>query len=223
MNNSKPVLIELHFLPCVDYFLSIINSSEINFDISERYQKQSFRNRTLILGANKTLILTVPVQHNSQGIMKDIKIENSQNWKKIFLKTIQSSYRKSPYFEHYYDYIDNIINTDFIYLWELNYKLLTTCLQFMNLNVGVNIVDHHTSEMCINKKDLRNIINNKKNYYNKDIIGRLSYTQTFGRKFVNNLGIIDILFCEGNYTLNLLQNVLKHNEIPNEQILLSEC
>ena len=70
------------------------------------YQKQTFRNRTYIHGANGKLLLTIPVKHLGEighQYYQTVEIENSFNWQKQHWKSIQSAYRSSPYFEFYED------------------------------------------------------------------------------------------------------------------------
>lgn len=205
------MIIESHFLPCLDYFISAINSERIILDIGEHYQKQTYRNRAYFMGPNNILLYTVPVKYSylNKVLTKDIKIDYNQSWIGIFLKSIRSSYGKSPYFEHFFPYLERILQKQQIYLWELNTNLLTLCLDFIDYNKQLIINEMKIDVAINNNKDLRNCINPKKNHYNKDILAHLTYKQTFGKEFVNNLSILDLIFCEGNHSKMLLISALK--------------
>ncbi len=74
------LLIELHHLPCLDYWKTILKAhnsgDEVILEANENYNKQSYRNRTYILGANGKIALTVPVQKGSQRKpIKEVKID----------------------------------------------------------------------------------------------------------------------------------------------------
>ena len=89
----------------LDYFSCIKNSKNIAIDLNEFFHKQSFKNRCQIYGANGLLNLTVPIQRKpGRNPVKDIKIEYSFNWQKVHWKSLESSYRSSPYFEYYEHY-----------------------------------------------------------------------------------------------------------------------
>ena len=85
------------------YYSLIANSNKIILDVYENFNKQSFRNRCVIASPNGPLKLIIPVVRSSKNIVKDVKIDNTQNWKKIHWKSLESSYRSSPYFEFYED------------------------------------------------------------------------------------------------------------------------
>ncbi|HLL93336.1 MAG TPA: WbqC family protein, partial [Spirosoma sp.] len=59
------LLIELHYLPCLDYIAGIGQFERVWLEAHEHYQKQSYRNRTYVLTANKVDVLTVPVQQGT--------------------------------------------------------------------------------------------------------------------------------------------------------------
>ena len=85
------------------YYSLIANSNKIILDVYENFNKQSFRNRCVIASPDGPLKLIIPVVRSSKNIVKDVKIDNTQNWKKIHWKSLESSYRSSPYFEFYED------------------------------------------------------------------------------------------------------------------------
>ena len=76
----------------IDYYAALLKSDHVVLDVHEFYQKQSFRNRCVIAGANGPLNLIVPIQRiGGKSMMKDLKIDHSQNWKKIHWKSLETN------------------------------------------------------------------------------------------------------------------------------------
>ena len=83
------------------YYSSMLKAKMVTIDLFENFHKQSFRNRCCIASPNGVLNLVIPINRKSKSIIKEVKIDNSQNWRKIHWKSLESSYRSSPYFEFY--------------------------------------------------------------------------------------------------------------------------
>ena len=92
------LVISTAYLPPIQYFARLFKAEKIIFERYEHYPKQTYRNRCVIYGANGPLTLTVPVTKGNllKIYTKDIKIDNSSNWRKIHLKAIESAYQNSP-------------------------------------------------------------------------------------------------------------------------------
>lgn len=196
------LLIESQYLPNIAYFKMINNASNFTLEANENFQKQSFRNRTLILTSNKVDSLTVPIiNSNSKQLIRDVEIDYSQNWVNVHLRSIRSAYGNSPFFEHYFPYIEHIVCKRHKYLFELNFQLLERILKLLKINIDIQLTDdfyHH--EIC-QFDDLRDAIHPKKslelNLFTENI-SFSTYSQVFGEKFVENLSIIDLLMNEGS-------------------------
>ena len=71
-------------------------AKEVVFEMYDNFQKQTFRNRCYIYGANGKQLLSVPIQHKGSGDRqktKDVRIDNSFPWRKNLIKSLESSYR----------------------------------------------------------------------------------------------------------------------------------
>ena len=89
----------------IDYFAEMVKSQELNIEVCENFQKQTYRNRCNILGANGKLMLNIPVLHDKSKLFKDIQPSYEYNWQKEHIKSLKSAYQSSPYFEYYEDEI----------------------------------------------------------------------------------------------------------------------
>jgi hypothetical protein len=45
--------------------------------------------------------------------------------------------------------------------------------------------------------DLRNVLLSKKSYNTRNFFRPVSYTQVFGKSFVDNASLVDLIFCKG--------------------------
>lgn len=215
----KKTLIELHHLPCLDFWKTILEADEIILEASENYNKQSYRNRTYILGANSKIALTVPVIKGSQRTtITEVKIDYSTDWNRQHWQSIKSAYGKSPFFIHYADFLEPIYQNPPTLLWDFNYKLLTICQKLLRISLSIKKTESFEKEVDNQILDKRNTISPKKSA----IFSHLPYYQTFGNKFENdvtlrdnkeagssifenNLSILDLLFNEGTNALHFLK------------------
>ena len=153
----------------------------------EHYQRHSLRNRTYIVGANKTLLLTVPVvsKNSSKTLIENIKIATN-NWKKKHINSIQSYYGSAPFFIHYFDQLENIINKNHVFLIDLNYDLLNYFLEELSITKEIRKTENYIKSYCNDTLDQRLNMKNTPNFK--------KYTQVFSNIFIPNLSIIDLIF-----------------------------
>ncbi len=98
------VLAESHFLPSLEYFCAILPFGQIILEGHEHFEKQTFRNRCYINTAQGKMMLTVPLKERHGKILtKDVQLESGNKWRNSHWRTIESAYRKAPYFDFYCD------------------------------------------------------------------------------------------------------------------------
>lgn len=205
------MLIELHYLPNIDYFLELLKADEITLECQETYQKQTYRNRTLILGVNKVETLTIPILHrlDQNQLITATAIDYTTRWAHIHLQTLRSAYGRAPFFEYYFPLFEKIYQSKPPLLFDLNEQLLSACLKIMGVNKTFRKSEHYQPQLINPIDDKRNLIHPKKMPQNVDRIASISYTQTFGSIFVKNLSIIDLIFNEGKNSKQILQKFIK--------------
>lgn len=208
-------LIELHYLPSVQYFASLARHKVVTIERHEYFVKQSYRSRCVINTSQGPQTLIVPLSGksnpgangHSKSLITEVSIDYSQKWLNNHWRSIQAGYAKAPFFEYYADALHAVLFKHYLHLYELNMSLLTLCLKWLKLEVQIQESLTYEKETSLNEIDLRNAISAK----NKGLIKYepcfKPYTQVFGNTFVNNLSIIDLIFCTGPQALTYLKEV----------------
>ena len=181
--------------------------NKIWIDVDEIYIKQSYRNRCYILGPNKTQVLSVPIHRGSGKVStRDVKIANENQWQNNHWRSLASAYGKTPFFTFFADDIRTTIYQPFNYLIDLNLALLTKCLELLMWNVEVDFWPRQASPATTSTViDQRGKILGKNQLSRNSQFVPIRYIQAFGKDFVTNLSIIDLLFCEGPHADNVIR------------------
>ena len=158
-------LIHPTYFPNIEHFNHLLNSNSICFEINDFYQKQTLRNRTTIYGSSGKLNLSIPIKYSykKKEKLKDIKICNDTKWQKNHLKSIQISYRSSPYFEFFEDYFSEIFEKKEIFLVDISIK----SIKLISLSNQLNINSNQINIKLISKQ-------NKSNQYQSIVAAALS-------------------------------------------------
>ena len=169
MKKKKYILLNSQYFPNLEFFVLIKNYSKILVNIDGLYKKRTFRNRCVILDSNGKVNLSVPViTSTTSRIFKDVRIDYSENWLKIHLRSLQTSYGKSPFFSFYKDYIFNCLNKRHNFLIDLNHDLLTLICKFLNLKKSFEYIDEKRLK-SYDFDDFRNIVDPKFFYSSRKI------------------------------------------------------
>jgi hypothetical protein len=198
------------YLPPVQYISKFV-SGEPLIEIHENYQKQSYRNRCCIYGANGVQSLVIPVKktHGQKMPVSEVEIDYVTNWQHTHCKAIESAYRLSPFYEYYADELEKMILQPSVRLIDLNTELLRLLFRWIGVTARINFTRDWSP---ITGNDFRKIIQ-PKSEIEDDNFKPLPYQQAFSERFgfQPNLSIIDLLFNEGPETLGILQKSIPGN------------
>lgn len=196
--HNKTVLLDLHYLPSLEYFACIKKYNSILIEKEEYYIKQTYRNRCHILSANQVERLTVPVVGGRKKIKaKDIRIDYEQRWISVHWRTIMSSYGRAPFYEYFADYFEAEFHKRENFLFDLNFRLLTLCLKLLKLAPQISFTDQYVKDPESHIIDLRSAIHPKRGFEQNGLYRPVPYQQVFGKGFVADLSVMDLLFCQG--------------------------
>jgi len=200
------VLLSTAYFPPAEYFFLIAHSSKALIEKWENYHKQTYRNRCRILGANGTLMLTVPVLRGSfhKTSLRDLKIDNSRRWRELHLRSLTSAYATAPFYEFYFDAISTVIRKPFTFLIDLNNEALSAMTDSIGITRETAFTEEYLPEGN-SKEDYRYLITPKQPT-GVDGYKEMPYMQVFAEKFgfVPGLSIIDLLLNNGPGTGALL-------------------
>lgn len=208
---TKTLLHPGYFGP-IDQFYVFVNAEHITWENDDNYQKQTYRNRQYIYGANGRLMLNIPILHthnNKEGRQKykDVKIENQFHWQTIHWKSLESAYRSSPFFEFYEDDLRPLFEKKFTFLLDFNYHCWEALLTTLELDLPEAKTDEYIKNYKSDDKvkDARDLITAKR----KPFLELPAYGQVFQEKqgFLPNLSILDLLFNKGPQTYSYLKNL----------------
>ncbi|MGB5464296.1 MAG: WbqC family protein [Aureibaculum sp.] len=197
------LLYPTYFSP-IAHYIALVKVKKVVFEVEDNYQKQTYRTRCYIYGANGRQLLNIPVKHtNKSRKTKDIKIDGSFSWEKQHLKAMQAAYRSSPFFEYFEEDLIIFFKNTPTFLLDLNIKVHELMMDFLQLDLQYNRTTEYVKDLN-GDNDYRFLANAKSN----KIYGLSAYTQVFSNKFgfIENLSILDLLFMEGTNALNYLQN-----------------
>lgn len=218
VQDSKQVILSIAYLPNIQYFSKLLTYSETIIEIFDTYQKQSYRNRATILGANGPHDLVIPVKRPGGNHTKtcDVLIDYDIPWQKIHWKAIISAYKHSPFFDIFESELEPLYNynRDIKYLVDWNFIVIDAILKITETNAH-----YYKSKSYIKPSgslnDFRDSIHPKKRMQAFDAdFSQSPYFQVFNKKFgfIPNLSFIDLLFNEGSQAIYLCKKCMKKGQ-----------
>ena len=218
-----------NYLPWLGYFNKMARSDVfVLFDDVQLVRGKSFMTRNMVKTVNNVQWLTVPVKEkNELRLIMDAQIAQDGKWQKKHWRTIEVSYKKAPYFNKYEAKFRQIYDTNWENLCQLNVALIELIKETIGIKTNLIL----SSEMNIESGGTEKIISivkelkadqyltgegeGSKRYIDEDefkkeniklIYQRFKHTvyhQLWG-DFVPNLSAIDLLFNEGEKSLEIL-------------------
>jgi hypothetical protein len=193
------------YLAPVQYYSKLKNSTDCIIEHFEHFPKQTYRSRCEIYSPNGLLTLSIPlVKRNHRQTVKDLKISYDYDWQTLHWRSLESSYRRSPFFEYYEDdFYPFYHDKKFDFLIDLNEALQQELLKLLKLKINYTFTTEYKKEYT-EANDLRELISPKISLEKDKIFTPTPYWQVFEPRhgFIPNLSIVDLLFNQGSKALD---------------------
>ena len=207
LSRNMKVLLPIGYFPPISYFAYLINN-EVALETKEYFVKQSLRNRCTILGANGSLNLLIPIAKSNERLtIEQAQIHNETDWKTLHWRSLEAAYRNSPYFEYYEDDVQAFFKKDYTHHFQLNLASIQLVSNLLNIEFKPEFTSEYQTKF--DGLDLRNAWNKKEYAEKNPAYSYTRYIQVFSdrREFVQDLSILDILFCIGPRTVYYLNEL----------------
>ena len=208
---STALLIDLHYLPCLEYFCLLLAHEKVYLEANESYIKGSYRNKAKIITANGLQVLSIPLSKgkHQQKRIQDVKIAEVNNWRSQHWKSLKTAYQSAPYWDNYEMDIRRLCLNSTSNLWSYNLQWLEGIIALLQLNISLAFTSSYKS-IVENKIDYRHKILPKLDTYFSSSIQSVPYEQVFAdrQSFIPNPCILDLLFCKGPESGLILEDMI---------------
>lgn len=214
------------YLPWLGYFELISNSDIFVFFDDVQFVKRSWHHRNKIKLHEGELMLSVPVLSKGKSGQKinEVLIDNEGNWRKKHMQSIVLNYQKTRYFHDYIEELNNIYSNNYTHLLDLN----VTLIKFLMDKIGIKTKTMMSSELQVEGEKNEKIVGICKKVkadvlYDaagaQDILDQVYFEQNNVKlvfqkyehpvyrqhgKFVPYMSTLDLLFNEGNGSLEII-------------------
>jgi len=199
------ILNSLYLAP-IEYYSALFRAESALIEIHDSYQKQSYRNRCQIAGANGAISLSIPIEKptTTKCKMKDIRLSEHGNWRHLHWNAIISAYNSSPFFEYYEDDFRPFYEKKQTFLHDFNEELRQLICRLIGIQTPLSHTETYIQTISDNATDFRELIHPKKT----PIAETPVYYQVFAEKngFIPNLSIVDLLFNMGSESRLVLRH-----------------
>ena len=198
MMNIYPIQ---YFAP-VPWFALANQEETLLLEAKAHYKKQELTNRMCIQTANGVLSLVIPVLRTGERKpVQDKKIAYDTDWQKIHWKSLESAYRRSPYFEYYEHKFQPFYQKKYPFLLDFNQAILSVCLDILKMPKQIQLTETYESPDFYTR-DYRNAFDAAGKTLPESFLVQ-PYSQVFG-EFVAGLSIFDLICNQGPNSLALL-------------------
>lgn len=229
---KRLAIMQPYFLPYIGYFqlVAAVDTFVIYDDVN--FIKKGWIHRNNILVNGQANLFTIPLAKVSQNkLINEVALSDDWNdWATKFLKTVEQSYKKAPYFQEVYSLLQNILSTPTQLISELATASIREVANYLELKTEIipsSAVYENTHlkaqerilDICL-KEQANHYINptGGKSLYDKQLFSengillnfiqseKINYPQ-FKNEFVPWLSMLDILMFNSKGAISqLLEN-----------------
>ena len=133
-------IMQPYFMPYLGYFSLIKHTDEFILLDTVQFIYHGWIERNRILKqTGGWMYISVPLKkHSRETMIKDILIDNSQNWKSKILSQIQH-YRKAPYFWQIKSLLEELFSRDYTSITLLDQAALRLICDYLGIQRGIPV------------------------------------------------------------------------------------
>jgi len=214
------------YFPYLGFFKKIESVDVFVFLDDVQYTRSDWDNRNKIETTDGPMWLTIPILNKSKEFLNEVEIDHTQNWIYKHKSAIKFSYQNTPFFDLYWKDIESILDKKYTKLIDLNMKLINYFKSVLDINTetvfssDLKINSNGSEKLCQicmklkadtylsgelgqNYLDLKLFENNQIKIIFEEF-KHPTYSQ-MNSKFLPNMSIIDLLFNEGDNSINILK------------------
>jgi len=216
-----------NFMPWIKLLDKILASDIYVAYDTVQFTKKEFHSRQKIKRINGPNWLSVPVIQNSHQKIEAVQIDNQMHWRHKHLGALQQDYRRAKYFDDIYPMVEEIYGHGHRFLVDLNLDLITAFCRYLGSSTRVvrasSLVhegDNTERVIAVTRNaggdaHLTSTYGTDRKYIDwsrLQMAGIPLYSQEFNHPvyeqlwgdFVPNLSALDMLFCCGPETKDIL-------------------
>ena len=153
------MIVSIHqpnYIPWIGYFYKIRKSDIFVFLDDVQYIRRGFINRNRIKTHQGVSWLTVPVDSKGkyESNINEIEIRDDLNWKENHLRNIEMNYKRSDYFNDFFDIYKDCLMKNNDKLSELNIDIIKTICKLLNIKTEIVL----SSELNIKETSTERLI-----------------------------------------------------------------
>lgn len=207
-----------NFLPYMGFFYKMAKCDVFVLSGDNQYSSKGLHSKNYIRIGDKKFPMTVPVKYEHPARIDDVAICYQSDWRKELLKTLSINYKKAPFFDEVFSFVESTISNRYLCLSELNEVFIRSFAEKFGLKCKIllgkdlELVEHRMDriiEMChkLGADTYYSGIGGKA--YNQDEkyaengialvysdYEPIRYKQ-LGDGFIENLSALDYVFCNG--------------------------
>jgi len=137
----KLAIMQPYFLPYLGYFSLIKHTDEFILLDTVQFIRHGWieRNRILKPSDGWQYIMVPLKKYSRETIIKDIEINNDQQWKEKILAQLQHYKKQAPYFSNVIDILNEIFSKEYATIVDLNLASLKTVCNYLGINTPIQV------------------------------------------------------------------------------------
>lgn len=224
---SRIAVLQPSYLPWLGFFEQMMSVDTFVFYDDVQYTKNDWRNRNRIKTKDGFLWLTIPVNSSTSLQIREVRIDNNQNWQEKHQKTLAQLYSKALYFEEVSAIFEPLWNNRYEFLLDAVVDSIGIITEYLDIDTKIVF----SSEMQVSGNKNEKLINICKrldaseyysglaaqNYLDNELFNKNGiniafqhyqyplYPQLHGN-FVSHLSTIDLLFNCGKKSRQMIKD-----------------